>query len=328
VMRITMKDRPSKPKRSQNPNGRGIRDKSLRDGKPEQSLYTVLGDPDLRTTFPNYLQLLDTISGDPEKERTFARLISDGCTPRNLLLFLNACVWEDEAVGSLKKDLDSLKSQFDGLIRRLETTSAKIVSVGTMRIGDNPVRDSLAFDSIDARVATKFARDYFFIELPASLVWAKAFLKELKQNLAEEHTVRRPTRGMQLAYLYLYCCASTGRRVTYREIADLLNAGLIARDSGRLIDEATVRMGLIRFKNSAEAMSYELLESQMKDYVRSCPTGRPTFDVWFDCHGADWISSNVKPLCPGRVISEKERRLLTLKERERPKKKSRSRARQ
>jgi hypothetical protein len=159
-----------------------------------------------------------------------------------------------------------------------------------------------------------------FSELPGSLIIAKAFLQELKQNLAEEHSVRLPPLSQVLAWLYLYCCAGAGRRVTYRQIADLLNAGFVANASETEISEGTVRMGLLRFKRSAAAMSYESLELLMKDYVRSCPNGSPTLDDWFSSNGADWLASHIKTMVPGRVISEKERRRLTLAERERPSK--------
>jgi hypothetical protein len=307
MMRTTIKSRPSNPKQSQNANGRGIRGKSSRDGKPEQTLCTVLDDPDLWTGFPNYLEITDPISGNQALKSTFVRLISDGCALRVLLWLLAGYVWEEQVLALWKKDLDSLKSEFDGLIRRLEALSAKIVSVNSARILENSLWDSLAFDLIDERVGTKFARDYMFSQLPGSLVWAKAFLQELKQNLAREHSVRQQPPAGRLAWLYLYCCAGTGRRVTYREIADLLSAGFVAKGSERVISEATVRMGLQRFKNSAAALSYEHLELLMKDYVRACPTGDPNLSDWFKSNGADWVSAHVRPLCPGRAISEKER---------------------
>ena len=216
-----------------------------------------------------------------EKSGALSRGFSDGCAPGALLSLIQACVEEGRFKASHKKDLDLLKIGLDRVIGRLDALRTDVLSLGTTRIGLNPLRSSSAFDSIDARVQVTFARDYLFTELPGSLDWAKLFLEELKQFIAEEHSVRNQTAGWLLAWLYLYCCTATGRLVTYRETADLLNAGLIAKGSEDLVDEATVRMRLNRFKNSATAMSYENLELLMKDYVRSRPAGAPTLWDWF-----------------------------------------------
>jgi hypothetical protein len=296
-------------------NPTGLTDKSLRDA------------PDLRHVFRDAPELLDAITGNREFRRTFNRLISDGCAPPFLLTLVRSCVYEGYAKSLHKKDLDALKDRLDRMIRRLEALKTDVLSLGTTHIGFDSLWSSSAFDSIDARVQTTFARDYIFTELPGSLGWARALLMELKQIISEEHSVRQ-NPGMMFGWLYLYCCAATGRRVTYREIADLLNAGFMEKGNEGTITEATVRMRLNRFKKSASAMSYENLELLMKDYVRACPAGNPSFEDWFESNGTVWISSHIKPMDPGRVISEKERRRLTLlerwrlkiAERERPKK--------
>jgi hypothetical protein len=297
----------TRPKRLHS-NARRLTDKSLRD------------DFNLRNVFRDAPKLLDAISGDREASRTLERLISDGCAPEFLLSLVQSCVWGDLVTGLHKKVLDALKDQLDRIIRSLEALKTDVVSLGATWIGGDPLQSSIAFDSIDARMQTRFARHYLFIELPGTLTCAKALLTELKQVISEEHSVRNHTSGRQVAWLYLYCSAATGRLVTYREIADLLNAGLIARGGEHLIGERTIGMRLTRFKNSAAAMSYENLESLMKDYVRSCPTGNPSLEDWFSSNGAVWVSSHTKPMVPGRVISEKERRRLKLTEREHPKK--------
>ncbi len=283
-----------------------------------QSEKELPNKPDLRQVFRDARELLDAVLEDREIRRTFERLLSDGCAPGALLSLIQACVEEGRFKASHKKDLDLLKIGLDRVIGRLDALRTDVLSLGTTRIGLNPLRSSSAFDSIDARVQVTFARDYLFTELPGSLDWAKLFLEELKQFIAEEHSVRNQTAGWLLAWLYLYCCTATGRLVTYRETADLLNAGLIAKGSEDLVDEATVRMRLNRFKNSATAMSYENLELLMKDYVRSRPAGAPTLWDWFSSNGAAWVSSHIQPMVPGKVISEKERRRLKLAERERP----------
>jgi hypothetical protein len=291
-----------KPKRLLHSNPSRLTDKSFRD------------EPDLRHVFRHAPELLDAITVDREVRRTFKRLISDGCAPEILLSLVRSCVWGEYVKGLHKKELDALKDRLDRIIRRLEALRTDVLSLGKTRIGFDPLWSSTAFESIDARVQTTFARDYMFTELPGSLAWAKAFATELKQAIAEEHSVRHETYSQMLAWLYLYCCAATRRRVTYREIADLLNAGLIEKGSEFTVSEGIVRMRVNRFQVSAAAMSYENLELLMKDYVRSCPTGDPSLWDWLSSNGAVWVSSHIKPMDPGRVISEKERRRLTLLE--------------
>ena len=175
---------PAKRKLEQLPNRstRGLSDELLRDCTPNQLRRAILGDADMATSFRSYPKLLDTFADNPVLGRTFLRFVSDGCAPGVILSLLAACVLLDQIVSLIKKDLDRLKSRFDGLIRRLESLRADVASLGTMRIGDAPLETSFSFREIDDRVGTEFARKYMFTQLPGSLTWAKFYLKELKEN--------------------------------------------------------------------------------------------------------------------------------------------------
>jgi hypothetical protein len=243
--------------------------------------------------FRNYPSLLDTILDDPRLEHTFARLISAGSAPEVLLFLLNGCTQWHQSVAVSKKELDWAKGRFDSVLRRLVCARQAVIDLSTIRIQGNSLWDSSSFDLINSRVGTDFSRQFTFVELPGNLNWAEAFLKELKQNLAKEYAVRRLTLSRQIAWLYLYSGASAQRRVTFCEMADLLNAGLIANNGVQLVSEASVRMSLQRFKRSDVAMSYERLRVLMKDYVRSSPGGIPTLEDWLSANCTDWISSHI-----------------------------------
>jgi hypothetical protein len=116
------------PRLSKNPNDR------VQEGRPEGLRHAMHANPELQQAFHNKPELLNAIAGDPEIERTFLELISDGCAPQVLLWLLNGYVQYDQVLALLRKELDSLKSQFDGLIGGLETVSAKVVSLNEARI--------------------------------------------------------------------------------------------------------------------------------------------------------------------------------------------------
>jgi hypothetical protein len=293
---------------------------SVRNKESELLRSTLLGDAELREKFGPYPNPLDVVCDDSEAEPIFLRLVSEGCGPGFLLGLLMAYIYDDEISSWQKKELDSVKSRFTGVIRRLKSLQVDIASLSRIQLQNTPLLHSLAFDSIDARLEKEFARRYMSTELPGSLLVAKAFFKELKHNVALENSVRDGSVSRMLAWLYTYCCAATRRPVGFREIAALANAGFVARGSDRSVSEATVRMELQRYKRSGPALSHENLELLMSDYVRSYTANRTTFDDWFSSNGSNWLASHVKALSPGKILSGTEYRFLKLSERQRLKK--------
>jgi hypothetical protein len=225
----------------------------------------------------NFAQL---IPGD-ELASSLGGLISDGCDFDNLLLFLGACVRRKEAEAFEKRNLDSVKRELGSIVRRVETLGGEIAALGATPVGFVQFFRHPVFGEKNARGEPKFSRNYLFREFPDSLTHFTTVVKELKHAIAERHSVRHNPPARRIAYLYLYCCAATGRHVTYREMADLLNAWFLEIGSQRVVSEASVRMALQRFKRArAPVASYETVESRMKEYVQSCPTGAPSFADW------------------------------------------------
>jgi len=179
-----------------------------------------------------------------------------------LMSLVDRYVCFDEGSATRKRDVAQVKNQLDSLIRRLETLAGEAENLGAMKVdtwlpgfpleyclGTAPETDVLkrCADSLRAHAAT---------------------LKNLKRTFAREWSLRQSTRAWYLLMLYVYCCAATGRRVTYSEIADLVNAGLSANEKPGVISEEVIRMQLKRLNRSATAERAGRIKAVMDQYWR------------------------------------------------------------
>jgi len=177
-----------------------------------------------------------------------------------LMSLVDRYVCFDERSNPRKRDAARVKSGFDGLIRRLETLAGNAENLGTMKIdtwlpgfplayclGTTPQNGLLqgCADSLRAHATT---------------------LKELKRRFAKEWSLRESTRAWYLLMLHVYCCAASGRQVTYSEIGDLLNAGLTANGKLGVITEEAIRMQLQRLNRPATAERAGKIKAIMDQY--------------------------------------------------------------
>jgi hypothetical protein len=144
-----------------------------------------------------------------------------------------------------------------------------------------PLEDCLA---LPARLGMGMGIDPpadFFLAWPADLRSCAARLDELKTTLAQAWSIRQSSGALYAFILYSYCREATRGKATYAEVADLLNAGLEANDVQETVGEDVLRMQLRRLNRSQTQPLRQQLQSLMKQYVSSCPTGEPDFMRWF-----------------------------------------------
>ena len=179
-----------------------------------------------------------------------------------LMLIVDRYVCFDEGSVTRKRDGARVKNRFNGLIRRLETLAGEAEALDAMRV------DTWLPDFPLALCLGTTPQAGFLQRCADSLRDHAATLKELKCTFAREWSVRQSTRAWYLVMLHVYCCAATGRRVTYSEIADFLNAGLSANDKLSVITEDVVRMQLQRLNRSATAKRAGRIKEVMDRFWR------------------------------------------------------------
>lgn len=179
-----------------------------------------------------------------------------------LMSIVDRYVCFDEGSTTRKRDVARVKKRFDGLIRRLETLAGEATNLGAMKV-DTWLR---GFPLAHCLGTTPEAG---FLQRCADSLHAHATtLKDLRRTFAQEWSFRQSTRAWYLLMLHAYCCAATGRRVTYSEIADLLNAGLSANEKPGVITEEVIRMQLQRLNRSATAERAERIRAVMDQFWR------------------------------------------------------------
>jgi hypothetical protein len=178
-----------------------------------------------------------------------------------LMLMVDRYACFDEGSTTRKRDAARVKSRFDGLIRRLETLASEAEDLGGMSV-DTWVPGFKLAQYLGTTPQTGFLQ-----RCADSLRAYAATLKKLKRTFAQEWSVRQGTRAWYLLMLHVYCCAATGRRVTYGEIADFLNAGLSANDKPSVITEDVIRMQLQRLNRSATADRAGRIKALMDQFL-------------------------------------------------------------
>jgi hypothetical protein len=178
----------------------------------------------------------------------------------------------DEGSTTRKRDAARVKNRFDSLIRRLETLAGEAEGLGAMSVETWSPGLPLAL-CLGTAPQTGFLQ-----RCAVSLRAHAATLKELKRTFTQEWSLRQSTRAWYLLMLHAYCCAATERRVTYSEIADFLNAGLIANRKPSVITEEVIRMQLQRLNRSTTAARANRIKAVIDQFwhYRRCPPNANT----------------------------------------------------
>jgi hypothetical protein len=250
-------------------------------------------------------------------ERTWPELVARGCHERPLLDLLFPCVRCDWDLSRRQKDVDDLKLRCDRLVKKLKSVATDSEILGRMRVehmGGMPLSSILALPvNLGIGLGIDPPAD-FFDRWPTDLRAHAAHLEGLKRSIVQGWSVRQHSASEYVLMLYLYCGEATTGKARWRHIADLLNAGWEAMDIyDNLATEDVLRMQIRRLGRPKAGSLFEHLETLMKRYVVSHPTGDLSFTEW-------GLTRNLvlrKAVVPARTESPYEELARISKERER-----------
>lgn len=216
-------------------------------------------------------------------QESWKQLIDGGCQPQPLIALLGPCIygkWESEL---RKKDLNEIKTCCERLVRRLEDIAHDSENLGKLRLKHMNGEALSTVLSLPVSLGLGIGLvppAGLFAELSAELREQALRLKGLERAIAEAWSMRHRSAAWYVLLLYLYCRKATRGKATYKNLAEIMNAGWEASGVDERVTEDRVRMQVCRLKRPQTAGLLQATEALMTRYVASCPTGDPTFTEW------------------------------------------------